>query len=225
MIELEVQPRAVLGKKTRMLRRENLVPAEIYGHGMENLHVTVPLKEFAALYRTAGSHTIVTLTTHKGAIPAVIAEVAHDPLTDEILAVDFHAIKKGEKVHAKVPVVFVGISPAVKAAGYVLVEVVHEIAIEALPEHLVHKIEVPVEKLEKPGDSVAVKDLSVPPGVKLDIPQDAVLATVREHVKEAAPAPAPAVETAEGTPATAEGTAVTPAPAETGAEPEKKEKK
>lgn len=221
MSELKVQSRELLGKKTRILRRDGFIPAEVYGRGTENLHVAVPLKEFVALYRTAGSHTVITLATEQGNVPVVIAEVAHNPLTDEILAVDFHAIKKGEKVHAKVPVVFVGTSPAVKAAGYVLVEVVHEIEIEALPEDLLHKIEVPVEKLEKPGDSVAVHDLSIPSTVKLHIPTDMVLATVREHVKEAAPTPAPAAETAESVPAT-EGAGT---PAEAAAEPEKKEKK
>lgn len=217
---LKVQSRDVLGKKTRVLRREGIVPAEIYGHGVENVHVSVPLKEFTALYRTAGSHTVITLETEQGAIPAVIADVARDPLTDEILAVDFHAIKKGEKVHAKVPVVFIGTSPAVKAAGYVLVEVVHEIPIEALPEHLLHKIEVPVDRLEKPGDSVAVKDLSLPDTIKLHIAPDMVLATVREHVKEAAPAPSPAAEAVEGAPT--EGTEAASTPA---AEAEKSEKK
>ena len=210
MTELKVQHRNVFGKQTKTLRREGLIPAEVYGHGEENLHVSVPLKEFMALYRTAGSRTVVTLATERGAIPAVIAEVARNPLTDEVLAVDFHAIKKGEKVHAKVPVELVGVSPAVKAAGYVLVEVVHEVEIEALPEDLLHKIEVPVEKLEKPGDSIAVEDLSITPRVKLHIPPETVLVTVREHVKEAAPVPAPAAEAA---------------PAESAAEPEKKEKK
>lgn len=217
MTELKVQSRTVFGKKARVLRREGLVPAEVYGRGVENLHVAVPLKEFMALYRTAGSHTVISLTTDKGAIAAVIAEVSRDPLTDEVLAVDFHAIKKGEKVHAKVPVVFVGTAPAAKE-GFVVVEVVREIEIEALPEDLLHKIEVSVEKLEKPGDSIAVEDLSVPAAVKLHIPPDAVLATVREHVKEAVvAAPAPAVEAVAGAPAEGEAAA----PAET-PPPEKK---
>ena len=199
MTQLNVQSRNVFGKKTRTLRRAGFVPAEIYGHGAENLHVSVPLKEFSTLYRTAGSHTVISLTTEQGAIPAVIAEVARNPLTDEILAVDFHAVKKGEKVHAKVPVTFVGAAPAVKA-GFIIVEVVHELEIEALPEHLLHTIEVPLEKLEKPGDSIAVKDLSIPSTVKLHVPSDTTLATVREHVKETAPEPvAEAAAPAEGT--------------------------
>lgn len=217
MTELKVQSRIVFGKKARVLRRDGLVPAEIYGRGTENLHIMVPLKEFMALYRTAGSHTVISLATDKGAIAAVIAEVARNPLTDEVLAVDFHAIKKGEKVHAKVPIVFVGIAPATKE-GFVIVEVVREIEIEALPENLLHKIEVSVEKLEKPGDSVAVGDISIPATVKLHIPPDAVLATVREHVKEATPAPAPAAEVTAGAPAEGEAAAT---PAET-SPPEKK---
>ncbi len=208
MTELKVQNRNVFGKKTKNLRHEGLVPAEIYGRGIENIHVAVPLKEFVTLYRAAGSHTIISLTTDNGTVPAVIAEVLRDPLTDEVLAIDFHAIKKGEKVHAKVPVVFVGTAPATKE-GFMIVEVVREIEIEALPENLLHKIEVPVDALRKPGDSIAVKDLSIPPSVKLHVPADTTLATVREHAKEEAPAPAPV---AEGTPAEA-ASATEPAPA------------
>lgn len=193
-----------------MLRREGLVPAEVYGRGVENRHLAVSVKEFAALYRTAGSHTIVTLVENGDKTPAMIAEVMRDPLTDEILAVDFHAIKKGERVRAKVPVVFVGASAAVKAAGYILVEVVHEIEIEALPEHLLHRIEVPVDKLEKPGDSIAVKDLAIPADVKLHIPEDMVLVTVREHVVEKIETPPPAAEASPAEGATPPEGAATP---------------
>ncbi|MBI2278925.1 MAG: 50S ribosomal protein L25 [Candidatus Brennerbacteria bacterium] len=192
--ELKVQSRSVFGKKTAALRHAGFVPGEIYGHGRNNLHVAVPLKEFVALYRAAGSHTVISVATEEGAIPAVIAEVAYHPLSDEILAIDFHAVKKGERVRAKAPVAFVGVAPATKA-GFVVVEVVHEIEIEALPEHLLHKIEVSLEKLEKPGDSVGIKDLSLPSTVKLHVPTDTTLATVREHAREATISP-PVAETA-----------------------------
>ncbi|MDP3974782.1 MAG: 50S ribosomal protein L25 [Candidatus Jorgensenbacteria bacterium] len=210
MTELKVHNRTVFGKKIRTLRREGSIPAEIYGHGIPNQHVAVSTKEFVALYRTAGSHTVITLVGSEGKIPAIIAEVAQNPLSDEILAVDFHAIRKDEKIRAKVPLTLVGTAPAAKA-GFIIVEVVHELEIEALPENLLHKIEVPIEKLEKPGDSVAVKDLSLPSTVKLHVPPDAVLVTVREHVKEAAPPPPAAEAIAPGT--TTEGT--TPATGET----------
>jgi large subunit ribosomal protein L25 len=206
MAELKVQERTALGKKTRALRRAGLVPGEIYGRGIENRHVAVPVKGFTALYRTAGSHTVITLAIGDEKIPAVITDVVRDPLSGEVLAVDFHAIRKDEKIRAKVPVVFVGTAPAVKN-GFVVVEVMREMEIEALPHELLHRVEVSIEKLEKPGDSVSVRELALPPTVKLHVPDDAVLATVREHAKEVAPAPAPPAESVptEGTPAAAEG--------------------
>lgn len=189
MTELNAQNRTVFGKKTRALRRGGMIPAEIYGHGAENFHVAVHTKDFMAIYRTAGSHTVISLAMEAGAVPAVIAEVSRNPLTDEVLAVDFHVVKKGEKVRAKVPVSFTGTAPAAKA-GFVVVELVHELEIEALPEHLLHAIEVSIDALEKPGDSVAVENLSLPAVVKLHVPADTTLAIVREHAKEAALPPA-----------------------------------
>lgn len=189
MKELKVENRTVLGKKTRTLRRTGMVPAEIYGRGFANRHVMVPVKAFAALYQTAGTHTVITLAVDGEKIPAVIADVVRDPLSDEILAVDFHAIRTDEKIRARVPLIFTGTAPAAKA-GFVVVEVVHEVEIEALPHELIHKLEVPLDRLEKPGDSVSLKDLALPPSVKFSLPPDTVLVTVREHVKEAAPPPA-----------------------------------
>lgn len=216
--ELKVQSRAAFGKKARTLRREGSVPAEIYGHGIPNQHVAVSTKELVALYRTAGSHTVITLATDTGKIPAIIAEVARNPLSDEILAVDFHAIRKDEKIRAKVPLTLVGTAPATKA-GFIIVEVAHELEIEALPENLLHKIEVSIEKLKKSGDSVAVKDLSLPSTVKLHVSPDAVLVTVRERVKETAPPP-PTAEVAPETPtegaAPAAGGTAPPAPEASG---------
>lgn len=204
MTELKLEPRTLLGKKVRTLRRGGLVPAEVYGRGFANRHAAVPTKEFAALYRTAGTHTVITLVVEGERIPAVIADVARDPLSDEILAVDFHAIRTDERIRAKAPLAFVGAAPATKV-GFVVVEVVHEVEIEALPHELIHKLEVPLDGLEKPGDSVALKDLTLPPSVKFHLAPEAVLATVREHAKEAAPPPAAEAAT-EAAPA-AEGAA------------------
>lgn len=214
MNELKVQERTAFGKKARIVRREGSIPAEIYGRGVANRHVAVPVKEFVALYRTAGSHTVITLATGDAKIPVVVADVVKDHLTDEILAVDFHAIRTDEKIRAKVPVVFTGTAPAAKA-GFIVVEVLHELEIEAFPQELLHKIEVSVDTLEKPGDSVALKDIAIPSSIKLHVPAETVLVTVREHVKEVAPPP-PAAEST----APAEGAA--PAAPEAAAEPEKK---
>lgn len=197
-MELPAKRRTALGKQVKRLRREGFIPAELYGHGAENFHLTIPAKEFLSLYRKAGTHTVIDLVLEDGKkFPALIAAVATHPTSDEILAIDFHQVKKGEKVKAKVPLAFEGTAPAAKA-GYLVVETLHELEAEALPEAMPHRFTVDISSLEHPGQSIHVRELPAPEGVKVLTPPDTVVATVREKRKvEAAETPAPAAEVPE----------------------------
>ena len=64
-MELSVQPREIVGKKVRTLRKEGLIPAEIYGHGVKNVHISVPAKEFGKVFKDAGETTVITSMSAK----------------------------------------------------------------------------------------------------------------------------------------------------------------
>ena len=199
-MELKVQNRTIIGKRTKTLRKEGLVPAEIYGHGTANEHVSVSAKDFKKVFKAAGETTVINLVNEKNEkIPAIVADVAYDHLTDAVLTVDFHRIRLDEKLEAKVPVIFTGTAPAEKN-GLVLVHVTSEIEVEALPQDIPHEFSIDLGSLENAGQGIYVKDLNVSSAVKIKTPGDMAIVTVTTPRKEeVAPAPAAAAETAAST--------------------------
>ncbi|MEK7512732.1 MAG: 50S ribosomal protein L25 [Patescibacteria group bacterium] len=193
-MELNATTRATIGKRVRTLRRDGLIPAEVYGRGIENRHVAVSAKQFARVYREAGAHSIVTVVIDAGEkIPTVIADVAHDHLSGTVTAIDFHRVRMDEKIQAKIPVHFIGVAPAQKA-GFPIVRTLEEIEVEALPAKLPHSFEVDLSGLSEPGQSIYVRDIAFSKDVKVLTAPGAVLITIGERTKEEIPiAPPPAV--------------------------------
>lgn len=206
-IELPVTTRTVLGKKVRMQRAEGLVPAELFGRGMENRHLSLSAAVAAKAYREAGEHTIVTLMTDSGErIPAMFADVQWDHLKGVLLSVDFHMIRMDEAIEAKVPVRLEGESPA-KKEGFPIVQVMQEIEVRGLPNELPHEILADVSTLTEPGHTIYVRDLAAPQGVKLLAQGDTAVVTVGEKTKEeVSAAPAAAAESAAPTATAPEAT-------------------
>ncbi|MEK7062160.1 MAG: 50S ribosomal protein L25 [Patescibacteria group bacterium] len=178
-MELTVQKREILGKQLKGLRKQGFIPAEFYGREAENLHLSVPVKEFGKIFKEAGESTIIKLNVDGKKINALIHDVQKNSLTDAILHIDFYGIKMDEKIRVSIPLLFSGESLAVKEGG-VLIKAIHELEIEALPADLPHHIEVDLEKLAAIGDSILVKDLNFSKGAKVLINMETVVATVVE---------------------------------------------
>lgn len=183
-MELNVQKREIFGKKVNSLRRENLIPAELYGHGLENIHLSVPAKEFSKLFKEAGESTIINLNLENKKLPVLIHEVSVDPLSDKIIHIDFYQVKMDEKIITSVPLKFIGEAPAVKEKEGILIKAVQEIEVEALPSDLPHNIEVDISQLSDIGMSIHVKDLKIDKKVKVLADLETVVATVTEPAKE-----------------------------------------
>lgn len=199
-MELRLSPRTILGKKAKRVRAGGEIPGELYGHGVENRHVSVNQKEFAKVYGSAGENTIINaLLNGDEKVPVLVSSVNRNPISGSVISIDFHQIRMDEKISTQVPISFHGESPAAKA-GLVVIKVLNEIHIESLPGKIPHEFAVSLEKLEKPGDTVSVSDIKTPEGVKILLPADATIVIVQEQRKEeAVPAPtAFPTETAEG---------------------------
>ena len=194
-MELNVQARDILGKKVKTLREKGLVPAELYGHGIKNLHLTLAAKEFQKVFKEAGESTIVNLVTEdKKTLPVMIHEVKTDSLSGEILNIDFYQIKLTEKIRVYIPIEFIGEAPAVKNFGGILIKTLKEIEVEALPQDLPHRLQADLASLNEIGKNIALKDLKIGGNVKLFVNPETIIATVveakaeEEAVAEAAPA-------------------------------------
>jgi large subunit ribosomal protein L25 len=183
-IHLAVKTRDMTGKKVKALRAEGLIPAELYGHGVENVHLSVPAKEFNKVFKTAGSSTMITLDLGHEKRPAMIHDVLRDNVRDDILHVDFYQVRLDEKITAHVPLEFVGESAAVKEKQAVITKAISEIEVEALPQDVPHTLTVDLALLDDLNKSIYVKDIVVPKGVEIQIDGESVVATAQEPAKE-----------------------------------------
>lgn len=165
--KLDVSPRKISGRKVKQLRRQGTLPANIFGKGIKSLAIELPLKSFQAAFKTAGETNIIDLQVAKETKtrPVLVHDIHYHPVTDEILHVDFHQVDLTQKVTVAVPVEVIGESPTL-AQGGVLVQLLNELQVEALPRDLPDKFVIDASKLAAIGDGVTIKDLAASDKVK-----------------------------------------------------------
>ena len=193
-MDLAVKTRDVLGKKVKALRKEGLIPAELYGHGFENIHLALPAKEFNKVLKAAGATSVVTLLLGKESKSAMIHEVSRHSVTSEIIHVDLHQVRMDELVKADVPLEFIGDAPAIKAFSAVINKSMSSIEVEAFPQDLPHSIMVDLSLLDELDKTIYVKDLKCPKGVTFLIDTETAVATATPPAPEEVVAPAEAVD-------------------------------
>ncbi len=204
-LELEVAERKILGKKVKVLRRQGVTPANIYGHGIPSLAVEVDTHDLARTIRLAGRNTMLQLHVEgeKNPRPVFVHHVQRDSIRDYLLHVDFYQVSLKEKIRLEVPLVIVGEAPAVGVYHGILLQNVNAITVEGLPTEMPPHIEVDVSGLEEIDDAIHVKDLPVSPEITLLVDPEMVVAKVAppriEEVEEVAveEVEVPAAEVAE----------------------------
>jgi len=227
-ITLAVEPRTITGKKVKQLRKQGVIPANIFGGKIKSAAIQVKKTVFAPIWQHAGETQIVYLQLgdEKEARPTLISNVQHNPVSDEVIHVDFRQVDLKEKISANIPVEVIGESPAVKDFQAAIITSLSEIEVEALPTDLPEKIEVDISLLKNIGDVIKVADLKID-RTKVEVkddPETVVVSAAAQQAEEViAPPPAPEGEVVEAAPAEAptEGEAKTaekPVP-----EPKKKE--
>lgn len=201
-ITLKSEKRTLTGKKVRALRRQGIVPANIFGKGLTSQSIQVNLKEFKSVFDKAGETSLIELTLGEEKEPVLVSNIQVHPVTGDPVHVDFRKVNLKEKITATVPVEVVGESPAEKSGIGTAVEMIDEVEVEALPTDLPEKFEVDVTGLTEVDQAIYVKDLKVDP-TKVEIKTDGELIVVKieppqkEEVIEA-PAPAEGEVPAEG---------------------------
>src|SRR3989344_1336765 len=179
-IELKAEARTILGSGVKALRKSGYIPAVLYGKGQESISLQIPVKDFNKVLKEAGESTLVYVEVGGHSYPTIIHDVALDPAKDTIVHADFYKVSLTEKVKTKVPVEFVGESPAVKDLAGILVKNVNELEVEALPQNLLHEISVDISSLVAFNDQILVKDIKFGSDVKLLADEDLILVTVKE---------------------------------------------
>jgi large subunit ribosomal protein L25 len=189
MLSLAIEKRD--GKtKLEKIRVTGKMPAVFYGPKEKSTPVAVSTVEFKKIWKKAGESSVIELKEGSNEHEVLIHEVDVHPLTGEPRHADFYVIEKGKKVQVAVQLNFVGIAPAVKDKGGILVKVQREIEIEATPRDLPHELVVDVTTLNELTDVIHAKDIKLPHGVELKISPDEVVASISEAKEEVEEAPA-----------------------------------
>jgi len=193
-LELKVQKRKILGRKVKNLRTEGILPANIFGKKVKSTSLQISLKEFLNIFEEAGETGVIYLTIEgeKESRPVLISNIQKSPVLGEALHVEFRQIDLTEKVEVAVPVEFIGEAPAVDKGG-IVVHLLDEVKVEALPNDLPDKIEIDISTLEEIGQGIIIKDLKIDrEKIKVLDDENQLVVQTEEPAKEEEPTPVPA---------------------------------
>ena len=191
---LNVQARtAGTTNDARRLRKTGLIPAIVYGKGVEPKCISVNATEWQLLSRN--ELNILSLVEDGKETLVLLKEVQHDPIKNRTRHLDFQAIRMDQKIKAHVAVRPGHALPAGASAGGLLEQNLHEIEVESLPQDLPEEIVVDVSAMNL-GDMIHVGDIQMPEGVTAVTHADIVVFT--EVDESAAEAEEEAAEPAEG---------------------------
>ena len=195
-LKINAQPRTEAGRNAvKKIKQAGLVPAVIYGAKDPARNIQIVERELARLLDHAASESVLVEVNMQdgGSRTALIQEVQHHPVTGKVLHVDLHVVAMDELMHAELAVETTGEAAGVTTGGGVLEVILRQLEISCLPGDLPESITVDVSKLNI-GDSIHVKDLTLPRGVT--VLNDAELSVVSVApptvVEETSPSDLPA---------------------------------
>ncbi len=160
---LEAEIRTEFGKgSARRTRRAGRLPAVLYGHGQDVVHLSLPAREFAAALRNGGSNALLTVVIDGKDELALTKAVQRDPLKRTHEHVDLLLVRRGEKTTVEVPIVLIGDV----AVDTIPNQQLNTVSIEADATNLPDSIEVDVSG-RSAGQNITAGDLVLPPGSTL----------------------------------------------------------
>jgi len=186
-IILNATRRKVVGKKVKVLRRAGKLPALLYGHGLDSTPIVLDMRDASKILSSVGSSTLVTIDLEGREHAALVRERQIDVIYRTLIHIDFQALSLTETTTAQVPLVLSEEdAPAVKDYNAIMIMGMDQVEIECLPQDLPEHIIVDVSGLMTIGDSVQVKDLIPPQGVKILGDPDAMVVVATAQMGEEA---------------------------------------
>lgn len=209
-IVLSATRRELTGKKVKQLRRAGLIPAVLYGRQTDSIPLTLPKRRLEEAIAAAGSTHLIKLYLDEAEPKmALLRQVQRDTLSHEIIHADFYQVSMTETITTEVPIVLVGVSPAVDRGLGMLLQGMNSVEVECLPGDLISEITVDVSKLVELHQTITVADLQLGKGITILADPEEMVVTVTalreeeaEKVEEVevtkAEEPAPRAARAEG---------------------------
>ncbi len=168
-IEIELDPRELMGKKVGRLRRAGIVPVHLYGPGMEPRALQCGTSKLIRVLARAGGATPIHITIQgeSGNHLAFAREIQWHPKRDDLLHVDLLAADISRPVTAQVPIVLIGESAGARTVGGTVMHQLRTVDIQALPLEMPGQIELDISVMETPDAVIRVSDLPIPENATL----------------------------------------------------------
>ena len=172
--KLKAESRNEFGKgAARRIRRDNKVPAVLYGHGTDPVHITLPGHDTMLALKHGGANALLSIDLEGKKYLALTKQVQADPIKGFLEHLDFVEVRKGEMVTVDIPVVVTGES---KSDALTVTEL-NTVSIEADATAIPESFEISVEDAEV-GFQIFAKDLSLPNGATLLTDEDLLVVNV-----------------------------------------------
>ena len=179
-VTLSATNRTVLGKKVRRLRREGVLPANVYGRGVDSTAIQLDGRDFRRAIRQAGIRSMFELAIEgePEARHVLVRGLDREGGTGDPIHVDFYQVDLNNPIQTTIAIRLIGVAPAVTDLGGTLLQNLETVAIRCLPLDIPEAIELDVSSLESFELSLNVGDLNVPAGVEVLVASDIGVATV-----------------------------------------------
>lgn len=186
---IEVQPRQETGKNAnRRSRAAGKIPAVVYGGGKESVAIEIDRKTLVDTMKGhSGENPIFLLKLGDKERHAMIRNLQLDPVSRQVVHIDFQRVQMDQKVRVTVPIELVGTAYGVKTEGGLLDFVTREVHVECLPGEIPKHVDCDVTQVHV-GQHIEAKDLPLPEGVTLLDEPDKVIVSLSHSRLEAAPA-------------------------------------
>lgn len=185
---LKVQPRTVVGKQVRALRRQGNLPGILYGHRIKPTPIQMEAHQATLILSKLTSSSLVTVELDGKEYPTLVREKQRNYIKGNLLHVDFQVVSLTEKIRTNVSIELTGTAPAVKEFNAVIVSNLTELEIECLPQDLPERVVVDISIIEELGDGVFVRDITISEDVEILSDPDEVIviatAAKEEEIEE-----------------------------------------
>jgi large subunit ribosomal protein L25 len=185
--QLRAEPRTIVGKKVRFLRRQGMVPANVFGHAASTA-IQVAARDVEHTIHRAGRTQLIDLEIAGGEPTTVLVkDWQRHPYKGDILHVDFYRVAMTETLRMDVPIRTVGDAPAVKSANGTPFQALSTLSVECLPADIPEAIEVDLSGLEEIDAAIYVRDLAAPSGVTILTDGDEMVVKIMAPTVEVEP--------------------------------------
>lgn len=182
---IEVTKREVIGKQVKGLRRAGQTPAILYGPNLDPIPIAMDTRVAERVLADVSSSSMINIVVDGKAYPTLVRERQRDIISGRLLHVDFQVVSLTELVRTTVNLVLEGEALAVSEKEGVLVPGLDSVDVEGYPQDLPSRIVVDLSVLEEVGDTIYVRDLSVPPKVTiLNEPDEMVVLVTAQSYEE-----------------------------------------